>query len=655
MASTFFGLNIANSGLRAANAAINTAANNVSNADTKGYSRQRVVQEAADPLRTFAVYGCSGAGVQTLAIERVRDAFYDVKYRENESRYGEYKAKNYYMDMLQTYFDDDGKTGFSTLYTALKAIGTQEVLKNPGDATAKKDFMGAVEKLVEYFGTSAENLEKLQKDVNDEIKVNIDKINSISKEIQTLNKQINVIELTGSKANELRDKRDLLVDELSGIVDVDISEFPVYDSNNPDRETGATRYIVRIAGGQTLVDDNRRNELECRAKVPSDRVNQSDAAGLYDIYWVEGDRFNTANSRMTGALAGLVRLRDGNNGEYFQGSVSGAAGTKTVTTTVDGVEQQKEYQTVKVNVSEGYLKDLNKATLAGTGTINIGNRLYRYDGWTFERDADGNCSYTFMLPKDADNVIVSDVDQKFACIGDNVNYKGVPYYQAQMNEWTRLFARSMNEILKSGYTDDGKPGCQLFTYDDPSGNEGFFNASHEYQDGSGDTVTSSSVDLFSGIYQTGLAYSVSSVGDSYYQLTAGNLTVFDALKANSELLGVKSEKNKTDGESQYDNMSLLLETMNEEKKLSFRGANAGEFLTCVLGDITLAAGSAQTFEDNYRALEETLKNQRLSISGVDEDEEALSVAHLQDNYTLACKLITMFTEIYDRLILETGV
>ena len=84
MASTFFGLEIASSGLRAANAALNTTANNISNANTLGYSRQEVKQEAMNPLRVFATYGCAGAGVNTLAIERIRERFYDQKFRENE-------------------------------------------------------------------------------------------------------------------------------------------------------------------------------------------------------------------------------------------------------------------------------------------------------------------------------------------------------------------------------------------------------------------------------------------------------------------------------------------------------------------------------------------------------------------------------------------
>lgn len=644
MASTFFGLNIAGSGLRAANASLNTAANNISNADTKGYSRQRVLQAASDPLRTFATYGCAGAGVQTLAIERVRDAFYDVKYRENETSYGEYGAKNYYMQLIQDYFEDDGKTGFSSIFTNMKAVGTQEVLKNPGDPTAKKDFLGTVEKLVEYFNTASKNLERLQKDVNDEIKVKVETINSIAIEIQTLNKQINVVELSGSRANELRDKRDLLVDQLSKIVDVEVIESPVFDSNNPDRETGATRYMVRIAGGQTLVDDNKRFELECRAKESNEKVNQSDIAGLYDIYWVGGDLFNTTNSRMGGELAGLLKLRDGNNKENFYGTVSGMG--ETTVETANGPEIR---QTVKIDVTAEHLKDLNKCTLAGAGTINIGNTLYKYDGWKFERDEDGNCSYTLTLAKDANEENIN-MTGKSASVGSSIDYQGIPYYQEQMNEWVRLFAQSMNAILKSGYTDDGKKGCQMFTYDfvgEKSMEEGKF----DYTSPAG----ANSEDLFSGKYVDGQSYEVSNLDDSYYRLTAGNITIFDALKKNPELLGVKTEPSQTEGESEYDNMSILLDTMTNDKLLSFRGANAGEFLTCVLGDITLAAGSAQTFEENHFILQKSLDNQRLSISGVDEDEEALSVVHLQDSYTLACKMISTFSEVYDRLILETGV
>ena len=119
MSSTFFGLHIAASGLRAANAALNTTANNISNVNTAGYSRQEVKQEANDPLRVFATYGCAGAGVNTIAIERIRESFYDTKFRDNETKLGEYDTKAYYCKMLEEYLTDDGKTGFKSVYDQL--------------------------------------------------------------------------------------------------------------------------------------------------------------------------------------------------------------------------------------------------------------------------------------------------------------------------------------------------------------------------------------------------------------------------------------------------------------------------------------------------------------------------------------------------------
>ena len=79
MPSQFFGLNTAYKGLLASNAALNTTSNNIANVQTEGYSRQQVVQEAAQAIRVFRTYGCAGAGVETIAIERVRDEFYDSK------------------------------------------------------------------------------------------------------------------------------------------------------------------------------------------------------------------------------------------------------------------------------------------------------------------------------------------------------------------------------------------------------------------------------------------------------------------------------------------------------------------------------------------------------------------------------------------------
>ena len=191
MPSQFFGLHIAASGLRAANAAQNTTANNIANAQTVGYSRQVVTQEAYNPLRTFTTYGCAGAGVDTIAIERVRDHFYDVKYWNNNCKYGEYEVKSYYCKTIEDYFDDDNVSGFVSIFNKMNNA-LQTVIDNASSDDSKKEFISSAKALTDYFNNMYGNLQEMQKDLNLEIKQCVDEINSIAEKIATLNKQINV-------------------------------------------------------------------------------------------------------------------------------------------------------------------------------------------------------------------------------------------------------------------------------------------------------------------------------------------------------------------------------------------------------------------------------------------------------------------------------
>lgn len=639
MPSQFFGLNIAYTGLLASNAAMNTTSNNIANVQTEGYSRQQVTQQASNALRVFQTYGCAGAGVETLAIERVRDEFYDGRFWDNNAQLGEYDMKQYYMQQLETYFDDDGKsTGFKTIFDQLMVTGMQALLKDPSSDTAKSQFVGYAGALTEYFNGMAGNLEKVQKDINQEIKLKVDEINSIAGEVATLNKQINTIELTGVKANELRDRRTLLIDELSKIVDVQVKETPIIDANNENRETGANRYMVKIAGGQMLVDGSDYNGLECVARTSYEKVNQTDIDGLYEVYWADGQKFNLYNASMGGDLAGLIQMRDGNNGENFTGQVT-ATGT---TTTADG----KTHDTVTVKVTKAYLQDLNKCNLSDQGGIlDLGNQEFYYDSWeyTCEYDANGvaTYTYTFTLSDSEKNPrsITNDRVGKKAEIGTDLSYQGIPYYMNQMNEWIRTFSQKFNDILTSGYSGNGDPGVKMFTGNKATGGEQFLldDAAKRYdkQKKAGSKVT------------------VKVNDDSYYRLTAKNFDILEAIEQDPSLMA--NRKDAADGVEQNDLLNDLKNLATDKTKMSFRGCNASEFLQCILSDVALNASRANTFYASFKDISATIDNQRISISGVDEDEEAVNLVKYKNGYNLASKMIQTLTEIYDRLILETGV
>lgn len=661
MPSQFFGLNIAYTGLLASNAALNTTSNNIANVQTEGYSRQQVKQQAANPLRVFQTYGCAGAGVETIAIERVRDEFYDGRYWDNNAKVGEYGQKQYYMTQIENYFDDNGKNaGFKTVFDQLMTTGLQELMKNPNDATAKSQFVGYAGALAEYFNGVAANLQKLQKDVNQEIKLKIDEINSLAGEIANLNKQINTIELTGVKANELRDRRTLLLDQLSEVVDVETKEIPITDPNQPDRETGANRFIVRIAGGQTLVDDSEYNGLECVARTSYEKVNQTDIDGLYNVYWEDGQKFNLYNGAMGGALRGLIEMRDGNNAEHFTGKIIDTG------TTAGGAND-----TVTLQVSQSYLQDLNKCKLSDNGgIINLGNQEFYYDSWTYQISYDDNGeevhTYTFVLSDQQKNPsrVTNDRVGKVANIGTSITYQGVPYYMSQMNEWVRTFSQKFNDILTSGYDSAGNVGVKLFTGDYATDDKQYEfedayrydlylekveEAKKSYMENDPTLTEDEALEL--ARKNTKMTVGVSD--DSYYQLTAMNFSILSAMELDPKRLANRYDKG--DGVEQNDLLEDIKDLAINKQKMSFRGCSASEFLQCVLSDVALNAQRANTFYQNFKDVAGTIDTQRISISGVDEDEEAVNLVKYQNGYNLASKMIQTLTEIYDRLILETGV
>ena len=650
MPSQFFGLNIAYTGLTASNAALNTTANNISNTETAGYSRQQVVAEAADALRTFTTYGCAGAGVDIIAIERIRDEFYDNKYWATNTNAGQYNMKQYYMRQVEDYFADDETTqGFGTTFNNMMDA-LAEVKKQSGTIATKAQFMGFASNLAEYFNGMANNLELVQKDINSEIKVKADEINSIASELATLNKQINVIEMGGGTANELRDKRTLLLDQLSAIVDITVEEHPITDSNDPDRETGGNRFLVKIAGGQTLVETNEYRTLACIARTNKEKVHQSDAEGLYDLYWVSdirtgtiGDQFNLYNPLLGGELQGLVEMRDGNNGEYFNGFVTDVSAQDKDGNALVDPEEGHSLKRVTIEVDDSYLMDLNKCTLSDNGgKINIGNTIYYYTEWTYNYDKDtGKTTYDLIIDETKSEVAIgTEKVNREAAISANIRYQGIPYYQQQMNEWIRVFAQGFNDILTGGYDVYGGNGHILFTGNMETDDDQYSFA---------DEFRYSKVDADGNR----VSESINVDDDSYYRLTAKNMSVLDIVAADPDLLATK--KDKTAGADEYDNVTELINMVTDKDAASFRGAPTADFLVCILSDVALNANSANTFYNTYTNVGKSIDNQRLSISGVDKDEEAVNLVKFQNAYNLASRMIQTLTEIYDRLILQTGV
>lgn len=627
MASTFMGLNISYSGLVASNAALNTTANNIANVETVGYSRQIVNQSASAAMRAFASHGCIGAGVDTLGAERVRDIYYDEKYWNNNSKLGEFDKKQYYCAIIENYLRDDRGTnevkGFTTIFNEYHSA-MDSLSNHTGETNYALEFVGKAGNLCEYFNILYNNFQKMQTDVNDEIKIKTDEINGVAQQIALLNKQINMVEANGNTvANDLRDKRDLLIDQLSAVVDVTCEERPIKDLGGDD--TNINEYIVSIAGGQTLVNGYEYRQLECVPRETWQKTNQNDVDGLYDVRWTDTEEdVGLSANNVRGELKGLYEMRDGNNAEAFHGKVSNV---------------DKQNKTVTVATTDSYLKDISKSTLPLTnGQIMLSGDMYYYDSFTFETDELGNTYYTFQLSEDRSRnpeMPSSDITGKTAKIGEQVAYQGIPYYLEQMNEWVRDYAYHFNEIY-------GVENATDFNGDNHEGDI-FFTGNNDV---AGGQYNLKGVSLYATSYD-------SSQNNGYYMLTAGNFNVEKSIQDDASTLATHTGEGE--GVSKYDIIDNLKDLSTNKDKMVFRGCDAQSFLICLMGDSGLNAQSANSFQEIYSSIEESIANSRFSVSGVDSDEEAANMIKFQNAYNLASKMISVLNECYDRLITQTGV
>lgn len=609
MASTFFGLNIGQSGLYAYKAALDTTAHNITNSETDGYSRQVMGQKAGKALRVNSTYGMAGTGVSVTGVEQLRDEYYDIKFRKNSTILGEYTTKSHYMTEIENYFNEVSIEGFTTTFDSLYN-SLQELSNNPSGLTVRSQVINYGKSLTDYFNSLSENLKNIQEECNFEIKNMVDKINSSAQQIAALTKQITTLEVNGGTANDLRDQRALIVDELSQIASISVTEKVIGEG------IGINHYVIKI-DGQTLVDMGNFNQLQL---IPREnKQNQNDIDGLYDVVWTNGQRFNLGSHNLGGSLNALYEVRDGNNRHNLQGTLSLVAGN------------DKRLIMTDTNINE-----VEKMNIPENGVVTIGNHAYNYRGFSVTQDmATGNFIYEF----DLEESLSIDAEGMTGFVGESINYKGIPYYLDQMNEFIRTYSKAFNDIHKTGRDLNNDPGMD------------FFNATNKVS-GREYEFDSESLAFNS---QTGEFYEDIPEGEplkgSYYFMTAENFTISSELMNDPNLFAAA-----TDVINGIDNNDLVEKLIALKRdKTMFDHGEPGGFMNTLVADIGIDTRKANNFAISQENIIRSITNQKLSVSGVDIDEEAMSLVRFQNAYNLSAKVISVMDEIYERLILYMGV
>lgn len=303
MRSSFFGFNVALTGLYTAQRNLDTVNHNISNATTAGYSRQLGVQQASRAMALYDGTGMVGTGSEVLSVERIRDEYLDYKYWSENTSSGEWNVKKDMLAEIEKAFNEPSTndSGFNKVMDDFYS-SMEDLSKNPSDLSARRVVINRGVSLAKYLNNVATQFEKIQSDANDAIRLEVDEINSIAVQIQSLNKQIYTLEADGNTANDLRDKRGALVDKLSGMVDIETNEVVVGQLlNGRDNK----HFIVTI-NGKALVDHFNISKLKVEQR--NVKNNEVDIDNLYEISWADGNNL-TVNS---GELRGYLDIRDGN-------------------------------------------------------------------------------------------------------------------------------------------------------------------------------------------------------------------------------------------------------------------------------------------------------------------------------------------------------
>ncbi len=688
MPSTFFGLDIAVSGMHAYGAALNTTGHNVANIGTEGYTKQTVKQTASDAYSVGASYGMLGTGVTATDIVSARDIYYDMKYWSNNSTYGKYNVQNYYLKNIESYIytvdDETGgvTTSIDSFFNTLTGLTT-----SVEDINKRTQALVCADTLTTYLCEVGSELQLLQKEINNEVKSTVDAINSYAKEIASLTKQINTLEVYGTTANDLRDQRAQKIDELSSLVSVDAQEHIP-----PDGE-GTKQYIVTI-GGTILVDTYNANELILSTNTTT--VNQNDAEGLYSISWDNGQDFNMNSKILGGKLQGLLELRDGNNDENFRGTLTGVSQK-------DAEHDNKATVTIKSSdVSKANASDLNLLNIPESkGLLTISNLQFSYDSFDVKIEADGTYTYTFVLTEpmsDGTAQRVGDLADKEVTsrIGDAVDFKGIPYYMAELNEFARVFSASYNEVHNQGYDLNGDKGQDLFVGKHPSSGEdydldewlrhsddgNYYLNGHRVIDTTEQAALTAAGCVLRADTEAGAGYfdvldaegkvtekvyvradntpmfSFSSVNEtdekvSYYNVTILNMKVNDELTENPTKLALASEDPKIKGESTPGNIQKLTKIRNDNSM--FKEGNPVSYLQVMVARVGVEGAKVKNLSENSEHIVAAVENTRLSISGVDEDEEGTNLVRFRNLLNYQYQVISIMNQVLDKLINQTAI
>lgn len=601
--STF---NIAKRGMNVQQKSIDVTSHNIANANTVGYSRQRAKIETSRPfggtsMGSSVQAGQLGTGAQIQAIERVRDSFLDYQVRGESAILGKYDMRSNYLYEVESVFNEPSDTGLSNLMGKF-FDGFQELSKQPNSSNSRTVVAQQSAALADALNATYTKLENLRTNAQDMLKSTVTEVNSMLEQLDRVNQEIISVTVSGNSPNDLMDKRDLLLDELSykfGI-QVDKREFNGIDVKPTD--TGSMK--------ATLLVNSRPNGDVARFSYVTDvELDQSDVSGkTYIVTYYKNGNMDSDSNKQTLKVSGITaeqakEIKDNRiiwadkNGQAARGdgypirngdiiSYSELMVFKPETGSVSGlVSVQKDI--------EDYMNQLNK--LAKSLAFSV-NAIHSGIEDPLNNTAGADKDYLpFFVNKDAakyrTNGLLRNLDETLLA-EEEITAKNI----------------SINkEILEDVMKIKTKTHDDLFAY------------THENNlDGDSDGSR---------------ALSIAQLRDSLIRIQDINETVISR----------KDMFNKFKGGNSLTNNGLKIEN-------STSGMKMDSYFKDTIDRLGVQAQEAQRMVTNQEDLLYSIEESRASVSGVSLDEEMANLVQFQHSYNANAKIIATVDELLDVIV-----
>lgn len=593
------------SGLTISQRAINTTAHNLSNVETEGFVRQQTIMKSSHYVNlgyTHVNTTQVGIGVDTAAVLQIRDTFLDKAYRQEYGRQGFYDEQYEAVSEVEELFGELQGVAYQDNLENFW-VSLQELAKEPDSLAARATLVETAVSFVERSNNISKQLQQYQLDLNTQVQTKVDRINEIGDRLVDLNDKICFYECNGvENANDLRDERNMLLDELSQIVNITY------------KENTAGRLTVNIEGVPFVTEDTK-------FEMSTMTVNELEQLHSTEVVEEDEDVTNTGVSMLVPVWPAY--------------GYTEVCPTNSVSTTDAGTD---------IGALRGLL-------------VTRGTKVGRYTDIPVEpteedyTDSDGYFDeegYTAALAKyntDLDTYRI-DVEQSV-----------IVTVQAQFDKLVNGIVTTINDLFcpnKEVTLDDGTVVKILDEENAPIGNdtdgtmgEALFNRKSVPRYQEEQTLT-----LIDGSTITARVYNDEDATDNYSLFTISEIEVNPEIKENQSKLPLSM--NDGTGDFDIETCKELMEKWQEPFATltpdTLTMNNFSEYYNEFIGSLASRGEQLSTIASNQQVMTENIDNQRLSVTGVSSDEELTNLIKYQHSYNASSRYINVINEMLQHIV-----